>query len=713
MARPFKTNDAKWLISRHKEIIDKLNNVIATINGYYRQVEIASEKLIKKEILKVFKDIPIEEVNREKKGIRIRVLKDHGYNTIADIAYESKKIISSMYGIGEVQANAIKTTVDEMILQTRKQIKVKISTDNKTKEITDLIISISKYKNGILILDKCNDLFKSHNKILNEAFNDVNKILGFFKWIFASKKDKLNAEDAYNYLFELKDSEYFNDANLYIAIFNEINNCSSIKAWEDFEKNPVSFFNVLEEINPEMLGNDDTLYGLPQELALKIKEGNYNFNGLHYTLRRYQTWGVKYILSQERVLLGDEMGLGKTVQAIATMVALYNEGATHFLVICPASIIINWIREVKKMSILQADEIHGYDRLDELDYWLKNGGVAVTNYESAHHIKLPDNFRLPLLVVDEAHYIKNPHAKRTINVKKLSTHADRILFMTGTPLENKVDEMVNLIRMLQPQIATKIKGMEFLSSAPIFQNEIAPVYYRRKRVDVLMELPDLIESQEWCALNIEEEIAYEKAVLSGNLQEARRVSWNVDNILYSSKANRLKEIVEDAKAEGRKVIVYSFFLNTLSIVKDIFKNNSMDSIQGSVPIRRRQEIIDEFDKAPAGTVLPAQIQSGGTGLNIQSASVVVICEPQFKPSTEKQAISRAYRMGQTRNVHVHRLLCENTVDERIMDILYDKDIIFQAFADESVAAKEAVEIDMNKIAQIMDEEIKRINAKYH
>ncbi|MDI9518853.1 MAG: C-terminal helicase domain-containing protein, partial [Bacillota bacterium] len=165
--------------------------------------------------------------------------------------------------------------------------------------------------------------------------------------------------------------------------------------------------------------------------------------------------------------------------------------------------------------------------------------------------------------------------------------------------------------------------------------------------------------------------------------------------------------------EGRKVIVYSFFLNTLSIVKDIFKNNSMDSIQGSVPIRRRQEIIDEFDKAPAGTVLPAQIQSGGTGLNIQSASVVVICEPQFKPSTEKQAISRAYRMGQTRNVHVHRLLCENTVDERIMDILYDKDIIFQAFADESVAAKEAIEIDMNKIAQIMDEEIKRINAKYH
>lgn len=87
-------------------------------------------------------------------------------------------------------------------------------------------------------------------------------------------------------------------------------------------------------------------------------------------------------------------------------------------------------------------------------------------------------------------------------------------------------------------------------------------------------------------------------------------------------------------------------------------------INGSVTPQRRQEIIDEFDKAPAGTVLVAQIQSGGTGLNIQSASVVVLCEPQFKPSIENQAISRAYRMGQTRNVLVYRLLCEDTVDEK-------------------------------------------------
>ena len=98
----------------------------------------------------------------------------------------------------------------------------------------------------------------------------------------------------------------------------------------------------------------------------------------------------------------------------------------------------------------------------------------------------------------------------------------------------------------------------------------------------------------------------------------------------------------------------------------------MEPIDGSVPPQKRQQIIDDFDNAEPGTVLVSQIQSGGTGLNIQTASVVIICEPQFKPSIENQAISRAYRMGQSRNVLVYRLLCEDTVDEKITEILERK-----------------------------------------
>ena len=119
---------------------------------------------------------------------------------------------------------------------------------------------------------------------------------------------------------------------------------------------------------------------------------------------------------------------------------------------------------------------------------------------------------------------------------------------------------------------------------------------------------------------------------------------------------------------------------------------------------RRQEIIDEFDKAPAGAALVAQIQSGGTGLNIQSASVVILCEPQLKPSIENQAISRAYRMGQARSVLVYRLLCDDTIDERIIEILSAKQKEFDAFADESKAADDTLELDNASITQIMKEE---------
>ena len=123
---------------------------------------------------------------------------------------------------------------------------------------------------------------------------------------------------------------------------------------------------------------------------------------------------------------------------------------------------------------------------------------------------------------------------------------------------------------------------------------------------------------------------------------------------------------------------------------------------------RRQEIIDDFDNAPAGKVLISQIIAGGTGLNIQSASVVIFCEPQLKPSIENQAIVRAYRMGQARNVLVYRLLCENTIDERITEMLAEKQAIFNVFADKSVAA-DNVEVDVKSLGNIIKEEIDRIN----
>ncbi len=573
------------------------------------------------------------------------------------------------------------------------------------------MLALLQYHCSLAVSDDCSKLLSSSLQQITCAEEDLKVGLNGIRWFFSAKAKKEKAVEAFNLLTSLKDNEYGRNVGTQLDVADKIERTQGSDAWQDFSNNSVRYFNDLEDINPGVLGNDDSVYGLPEDLAREIQEECFFPDGLLCELRRYQEWGVKYILHQERVLLGDEMGLGKTVQAIATMVSLRNTGGTHFIVVCPASVITNWCREIRKMSLLSVTKVHGAGRKAALESWIKTGGVAVTTYETVAYCKLPDDFKFKLLVVDEAHYIKNPGARRSINVKNLSVYAERLLFMTGTALENKVDEMISLIRILQPEIASKVQGMVFMASAPQFREAVSPVYYRRKREDVLTELPELIESREWCTLTRNEETFYEQAVLSKNYAEARRVSWNVDDLKDSSKAARLLELIDEAKSDGRKVIVFSFFRDTLRKVSMLLGDLCMNPINGSVTPQRRQEIIDEFDKAPAGTVLVAQIQAGGTGLNIQSASVVILCEPQFKPSVENQAISRAYRMGQTRNVLVYRLLCEDTVDEKIMSTLESKQAIFDAFADKSMAAMASCDLDERTFGNIIEEEIDRINAK--
>lgn len=713
MARPFSSTDAKRVIERHKNIIKKMNSVISSVEKYRIKAKEASDALVAQEVLKVLEDIPIEEINRDKRGIRVKALSDYGYKTIADISTASVYSISSVHGISEDAAYSIKSIVNNIISKTRQEVKIRLSTDNRSKEATALVLALSQYRRSQKNADECRQLLNKNEQTIDFAVEDLNSSSGSsLKWFFSLKAKKQKATEAYNILAALIDGDYGNEANAQISNADAIDRSSNSEAWQDFATNSVQFFNYLEDINPGVLGNDDSMYGLPEELAREVQAECFFPEGLLCELRRYQEWGVKYALHQEKILLGDEMGLGKTVQAIATMVSLRNTEGTHFVVVCPASVITNWCREIRKMSLLSVTKIHGTGRKAALQSWIKSGGVAVTTYETTAYFELPDDFKFKMLVVDEAHYIKNPKARRSINVKNISVHAERLLFMTGTALENNVDEMIALIRILQPHIADQVQKMAFMSAAPQFRKAVAPVYYRRKREDVLTELPDLIESKEWCSLSHNEELAYEHAVLSKNYAEARRVSWNVDDLKDSSKASRLLELVEEAESESRKVIVFSFFLDTIRKVTILLGNRCTNPINGSVTPQRRQEIIDEFDKAPAGTVLVAQIQSGGTGLNIQSASVVVFCEPQFKPSIENQAISRAYRMGQTRNVLVYRLLCEGTVEEKIMATLESKQAIFDAFADKSVAAAESQEIDDRTFGNIIKEEIDRINAKY-
>lgn len=711
MPKPINTKDAKKLFAFHRKLLDELAAEAASLDGLRSDIKQSSDALVSQEILKILREIPIDEVNRGKRGFRVKSLREHGYQTIADISTVSEFTLAGINGISDEMAYEIRRVVDKIIDKTRRSTKIRLSEDNKTLLATQVVFSISMFRRSEPHIFECIKLYRDNYKFVEYALNDLRPATGSLRWLFASESKKQRAVEAFEALENLLNSSYIKEAREHLSELHLIHSSTGDLAWQDFAENPIQFFNILETINPGILGNDDSVYGLPEELVQEIQAQEFFPEGLRCELRRYQEWGVKYILHQERVLLGDEMGLGKTIQAIAAMVSLRNTGATHFIVVCPASVITNWCREISKMSVLSVIKVHGADKMEALQTWIKTGGVAVTTYETTEHFDFEENFKFSLLVVDEAHYIKNPEAQRTNNVKRISNHADRLLFMTGTALENKVDEMISLIRILQPTIASDLHGMEYLASAPQFREKVAPVYYRRKREDVLTELPELIESREWCTMSKAEERSYERSVLRRRYTEARRVSWNVDDIRESSKAARMMELVEEAKSDGRKVIVFSFFLDTIKMVTELLGERCLGPISGSVSPQRRQEIVDEFDKAPAGTVLAAQIQAGGVGLNIQSASVVIICEPQFKPSIENQAISRAYRMGQTRNVLVYRLLCDDTVDEKIMDMLENKQAIFDAFADKSVAGNESLELDDKTFGNIIQEEIDRINNK--
>ena len=704
MARSYSSGEVKRLQQKYRDLYARFAQLDGLAQRCRTEIQTACTRLAGEKSAGILSTIPVDELNRDKKGIRVKSLHDAGFHTIADVLRANPFQISAINGISPEGANEIKRAAAAMAQTAQSGYKISLSADDKNPSSTALVTALCKYKRLLPALESADGFRRYYDGMLFDAMEASKPASGGLRWMFASSQKKSNADAACSTLSQILSDENLAPVNASLEVLRRFQYLTPNDAWADFTRDSISYFQILETLEPDMVGTGEGVYGLPEELAQSITDIELKLDGLRCSLRRYQEWGVKYAVAQRRILLGDEMGLGKTVQAIAVMVHLRNCGGTHFAVVCPASVLTNWCREIAKHSDLSVVKVHGSGKDAALQQWIGYGGVAVTTYETTAVFEIPDELRLTMLTVDEAHYIKNPSAQRTVNVKKLCERSERLLFMTGTALENRVGEMATLITILNPQVSAQIQPMLSLSSAPQFREAVAPVYFRRKREDVLTELPELVESLEWCNLMAEEKKVYREAIQEQNFMAARRVSWNVYDLSQSSKARRLLEIVEDAKEQERKVLIFSFFLDTVAKVASLLGDSCMEPITGSVSPTRRQEIIDEFDKAPSGSALVAQIQSGGTGLNIQSASVVILCEPQLKPSIENQAISRAYRMGQARSVLVYRLLCDDTVDERIMDILAQKQGEFDAFADESKAADDTLELDKASIAGIMQAE---------
>ena len=669
------------------------------------QLRKAADQFLNAKIQATLESMDVEMLTQGKQKIRISYLRTAGIQNMWQLSKMSRQQLEALNGIGTQGAAAIFDLTKQIVKNAKEKLSVRIQADDHTNADNTLVAALYRvivHSQQRLQLEK---LYQQHHKLLTKEISAAQKAAGGFSWFFASAKERETALAAAAALQDRLNTD-FNDLSL-LDSYTAVSRADVTECYAHFRENAAEYYAALEKHCKQLPVAQDTKAGLPEELVAQIEATPVDLTGLKATLRSYQDFGVRYAVHQKRTLLGDEMGLGKTIQAIATMIAMKATGKHHFMVVCPASVLINWCREIRKFSDMEVTKIHGADE-EALLHWRENGDIAVTTFESISRFSLPEKFKFDFLVVDEAHYVKNPAAQRTVAMQKLLAKTAGVLYMSGTPLVNRVDEMCFLVSCLQPQLSARLEQLKLVSTAEQFRSELSGVYLRRVREDVLTELPDLIEKEQWCELGSAEQSIYREAVASGNLMAIRQVSWQVSDLKDSSKAMRLLEICESAKEQGRKIIVFSFFRNTLQKVCTLLGERCSQIISGDISPAVRQQIVDGFNAAEPGAVLVSQVQAGGTGLNIQAASVVVFCEPQLTPAIENQAIARAYRMGQTRDVLVYRLLADETIDERMLEILSNKQKEFDAFAENSVIGDLQMQNDTSWLSKLVQEEQSRL-----
>ena len=694
-------------IRYEREQLKMLRNQLFSLRSQERKnIQVIHDRcqdIIVDKVTEEIRQVPITDLTKSFTRLPLQALEANHITTMYDLLKYNRRQLEALDGIGDETADKLMLALHRSTAAIKNQIHYRIDLEHLTDRDKEILQEIYFYLHTKENYVKLNAIYQETERGIQEAYDNSGLIQNIFGWIFSSRKKKQK------FLTAVEDVKYFNQSSYAETIMQFYNNCTALKnvdfetILQDYKEHAIQYYTVIEKF-ADIEIKDDVDEDIDISLLKQIQATPLLLESFHTELRHYQEFGTKYILHQKRVLLGDEMGLGKTIQAIAAMNHLHHKGHRYFLVICPAGLLLNWKREIEKLTNMQAYMLHGTG-ISDFEIWKSDGGIAIVNYEGLDKIIFEKDFPLDMVVVDEAHFVKNKEAQRTRNTVRMIEQAEYALYMTGTAIENNVDEMCYLIECLNPSIASEVKDMKYLAKADLFRKKIAPVYLRRKRVDVLMELPELTIHDEWCMMNEEEIISYRKAVESGNFMAMRRVSWGS---LNSTKAERMVELCLQALGEGRKVVIFSYFLETLSFVTDLLLGKSLPIISGKLSLEKRQEILKKFDE-PIARVLPMQIHAGGIGLNIQTAEIVILCEPQLKPSDEMQAISRVYRMGQINHVFVYRLLSADTIDEVLVKRLHEKQNIFNQFADESEISDQLEQLKEDDVQTLIQSERKKWN----
>ncbi|WP_406483031.1 DEAD/DEAH box helicase [Streptomyces sp. NBC_01615] len=718
---------ARTVLADHARALEAVRTALAPL-----QAELVAQEL---------ESIPVARLKDVTEGrLRLGAVEAAGLGSVRAVYEASRYELRQIPGVGAQTADQALAAARQIARAVEETVSVRLDVDRPEPRTTALVVALRGLVEAGPELRRAVDAAQRLDERLGALLPEARPTAGWLRLAFTRRHRRQSAFTAVVGIRELTADAATRDVRLLLAqastdLLREP--ASDIEAWVDFELNSTEYYSQLAEISEHRADVEAAEGFLPSEVAERVHGQSLDDTHRRVSLRGYQSFGARFALAQRRVVLGDEMGLGKTVQAIAVLAHLAGEGHSHFLVVCPASVLINWTREIRSRSTLRALPVHGADRQDAYAEWRERGGVAITTYDVLHTLPTPNGNGLSqangtkpgtsgdpapgMLVVDEAHYVKNPDTRRSKAVAAWTDRCDRVLFLTGTPMENRVEEFRTLVRYLQPALVPTIHHGTAVAGPHAFRASVAPAYLRRNQRDVLTELPALLQVDEWEEFSAADQKAYRKAVEAGNFMAMRRAAYA--DAERSAKLQRLRELVSEAAENGLKVVVFSYFRDVLATVQEalgapVRKDRArrvFGPISGAVPAAHRQRLVDEFAAADGHAVLLCQIEAGGVGLNLQAASVVVLCEPQVKPTLEHQAVARAHRMGQVRTVQVHRLLAPDSVDDRLLRILRNKDRLFDTYArrsDMAEASPDAVDVSDGQLARrIVEEEQRRLAAQ--
>jgi superfamily II DNA or RNA helicase len=434
---------------------------------------------------------------------------------------------------------------------------------------------------------------------------------------------------------------------------------------------------------------------------------------LEAELRPYQKEGFDFLCHLSRLKLGgvlaDDMGLGKTLQTLSWLSWLRHQSKSKSkpaLVICPASVLHNWRREANKFTpdakvlVLESGAAR-----HNLRKQIPEHDIIVTNYSLLRRdLAALQKFDFEAIVLDEAQYIKNPSAQITLSVKQLK--AARRLALTGTPLENRLLDLWSIVDFVQPgYLGTQTDFTQ--SYEPKNENleagqkvarkrlsaKLRPLLLRRLKKHVARDLPDRIEERRDCPLDEEQRklylaelrrsreqimktvnqhgLAKSKMHVLAALTRLRQICCHptlVGSDTASGKTDTLFEVLEPLMAEGQKVLVFSQFVQMLKLLEVECAKRQMPTYLLTGETKQRHDVVNAFQNDANPSVFLLSLRAAGTGLNLTTASYVVLYDPWWNPAVEAQAIDRSHRIGQTRTVNAYKLITPGTVEEKIFDL---------------------------------------------